>query len=44
MKRSKSQGTAPKADPWAGVRPGNDTNAKTLIALQAGERPIAQAG
>jgi hypothetical protein len=29
MKRSKSQGTAtPKADPWAGVRPANDTNAK----------------
>jgi Ni/Co efflux regulator RcnB len=28
MKRSKSQGTAPKTDPWAGVRPANDTNAK----------------
>ena len=28
MKRSKSQGTAPKTDPWAGVRPTNDTNAK----------------
>jgi Ni/Co efflux regulator RcnB len=28
MKRSKSQGVAPKADPWAGVRPANDTNAK----------------
>jgi Ni/Co efflux regulator RcnB len=28
MKRSKSQGSTPKADPWAGVRPTNDTNAK----------------
>ena len=28
MKRSKSQGAAPKTDPWAGVRPANETNAK----------------
>jgi Ni/Co efflux regulator RcnB len=28
MKRSKSQGAASKTDPWAGVRPANDTNAK----------------
>jgi hypothetical protein len=28
MKRSKSTGPAAKADPWAGVRPANETNAK----------------
>jgi hypothetical protein len=28
MKRSKSTSPAAKADPWAGVRPANETNAK----------------
>jgi hypothetical protein len=28
MKRMKSQGPAAKSDPWAGVRPTNETNAK----------------
>ena len=28
MKRSKSEGPAAKADPWAGVRPSNETNAR----------------
>ena len=28
MQRMKSTGPAAKSDPWAGVRPGNETNAK----------------
>ena len=28
MKRNKSTGPAAKTDPWAGVRPANETNAK----------------
>ena len=28
MKRSQSQGPAPKADPWAGVRPAGDSGIK----------------
>ena len=28
MKRMKSSGPAAKTDPWAGVRPSNETNAK----------------
>ena len=28
MKRMKSSGPAAKPDPWAGVRPANETNAK----------------
>jgi hypothetical protein len=28
MKRMKSEGPAAKSDPWAGVRPANETNAK----------------
>lgn len=28
MKRSRSTGPAAKTDPWAGVRPANETNAK----------------
>jgi len=28
MKRSRSQGPAPKTDPWAGVRPANNTDGK----------------
>ena len=28
MKRTKSQGPAPKSDPWAGVRPAENTGSK----------------